>query len=225
MKIITRIIPLLFLALFLSHAFQSESVANKMQESLVNRSLGNVNFKQSNVPLLLSEIAYKYNIPIGIEVSPDDDLLKDRNIIVQINGGTLKDVLDTIIKQNSLYSWDIEDGVVNVFPRSNREPLLTAILEAQIESFSIEKKTGRFKFREELTERPEVKNILDAYGVTADNQVYIMRDVMPLGKSFSLNVSNMKVKLILNRVIKESETKCWIINRDGDRKQYLLLNL
>ena len=78
-------------------------------------------------------------MPIGVEVSPEDDLLKDRRIVLQMNGATLRDVLNSLVSQNPLYTWDIEDGVINVYPRGNREPLLRALLEAKIETFRITK--------------------------------------------------------------------------------------
>jgi hypothetical protein len=226
MKTSTRIIILL-VTLFVgnSHIFKSQAVAIDRRESLADLPLGNVHIEKSNVPLLLSEIAFKYSVPIGVEVSPDDNLLKEGHIIVQINGGTLKDVLDSVIAQVPIYTWDIEDEVINVFPRGNREPLLKALLETQLQTLSIEEKTNRFKFREMLTQRPELKSIFDDYGVTPENQIFGTRDVAVLGRGFSFTVSNMKVKSILNRVIKESETKYWIVNRSGPNKQYLLLNL
>jgi hypothetical protein len=194
-------------------------------ESLTSLPVRNVNIQKSNVPLALSEIAYKYSVPVGVEVSPEDDLLKEGNIIVQIENGTLQDILNSIVSQNPLYSWRIEDGVVNVFPRGQREPLLKALLEANIQTFSIEEGTSRFKFRESLTKSPELKIILDKYGVTSNNEIFLSRDIAVLGHGFCFKVSNMTVKSILNQVIKESETKYWIVNKSGANKQYLLLNL
>jgi hypothetical protein len=203
---------------------QVPHVALKRTTSLADLALSDVYIKKSNLPLTLAEIADYYKVPIGIEVSPDDDLLKERNITLQMNRGTLRDVLNAIVSQNPLYAWDVQAGVINVFPKGDRDPLLKAVLETKIEAFRIPPKTDRFSFRETLTKSSEVKGTLAAFEVEADNEVFLLRDFATLGHGFSLDTSLTTVKTILNLVIRDSETKYWIANREGDRKQYLLLN-
>jgi hypothetical protein len=226
MKTLQRIVISIVSSLLIcSCIYPRQPLVLQREEGLLDRLLGDVSIKQHNVPVALYDIADKYNIPIGVEVSSEDDPQKDGNISVQINGGTLRDVLNSIVSQNPIYTWDVEDGVINVYPRGNRDPLLQTLLEAKIQAFSVEKKTSRFKFREDLTKRPELKGVLDSYGVTPVNEIFGGRDIAVLGGNFSLNVSDMKVKSILNRVIRDSQTKYWIIDRYGPNRQYLLLNL
>jgi hypothetical protein len=225
-----KTLPRLFILLFILLAAQQSTflqVADAVKErgNLADLPLRAVSIKRSNVPLALHDIADKYNIPIGVEISPDDDLLKERKILVQFDSGTLKDALNSVVSQNPLYTWNIEDDVVNVFPKNNREPLLKALLEARIETISIPPGTSRFSFRESLIKSPELKGILASFGVESNNEVFLSRDIAALGRGFSLSLSDVTVKSILNRVIRESETKYWIINRDGPHRQYVLLNL
>jgi hypothetical protein len=221
--------PLILLIVFLlaAHSIkfaQAPFVAHE-QASLPDLHVSDVYIKKSNVPLAVAELAYYYKVPIGIEVSPDDDLLKDRNIVVQMESGTVRDLLNAIMIQHPLYTWEVEDEVINVFPSVNREPILKALLETRLKTFSVAPGTDRFTFRESVTEDPEVRGTLAAFGVEADNEVFLSRDISTLGHSFSLSISGATVRTILNLVIRESETKFWIVNRAGEGKQYLLLNL
>ena len=86
-----------------------------------------------------------FNIPIGLEVSSADDLSITKSITIDIKDGTLEDVLQSIMNHNPLYSWEIRDNVVNVFPQeANRDLLLKQALETKLEKVSIHKETRRF---------------------------------------------------------------------------------
>lgn len=197
----------------------------KGQGNLADLPLRSVSIKASNIHLALSDISDKYRLPIGLEVSPDDDLLKERDIVVKLDSGTLRDVLNSVAGQNPLYTWEIVDGVVNVFPKGGREPVLKALLETRVGDFRVSSGMSRFTFRENLTGSAEVKGVLAAFGVKSNNEIFVSRDMAKLGLSSPLDLSDVSVKAVLNQVIRDSETRYWIVNRDGPERQYLLLNL
>jgi hypothetical protein len=73
-----------------------------------------------------------------LEISPDDDLSQTKPIRLKIKHGTLADALKSIVEQNPVYTWKLEDNVVNVLPlAANRDPLLRDVLEVRLEKFSI----------------------------------------------------------------------------------------
>jgi hypothetical protein len=137
----------------------------------------------------------------------------------------VKDLLDSAIGQNSLYTWAIEEGVINVFPKGRREPFLKRLLETNVALLRIAPGTSRVDFRRAVTDSPEVKSELAMFRVESDNQIYTSHDIRPLGPEYSLNAAGLTVRSILNGMIRESATKFWIVNLDGKEKQYLLLNL
>lgn len=104
-----------------------QATAPKGRGDLAETPLRAVSIRRSNLPLALSDIAYAYNVPIGVEGSPEDDLLKERHIFVRLESGTLKEVPDT---------WAADDGVINVLPKGGREPLLKALLETLVGVFA-----------------------------------------------------------------------------------------
>ena len=67
-------------------------------QSLVDGSIDNVDLKASNIHLMLSRLSAATKIPIGLEVSSNDDLLVDRHMKLQIKKGTFRTALDLIVQ-------------------------------------------------------------------------------------------------------------------------------
>lgn len=194
-------------------------------QELLNMPIENLELKAANIGLLLSDLSTQKNLPIGLEVSPQDDLSQTKTIRVRIKRGTLADVLTSIVKQNPLYTWKIQDGVINVLPvEANRDPLLREVLETRLEKFSMERGMGKFYVRQTLSTTPAIKTILTQHKVVADNSA-LSRDFTPLGRGYELEASNITVFSLLNRIVRESQTKYWIVQRYGDRRQYFILTL
>jgi len=195
-------------------------------QGLITLPISNLALEASNINLLLSEFSAQTKIPIGLEVSPYDDLSTTRIIRLQIKQGTLADALNSIVKQNSLYTWKIQDEVVNVFPTdANRDLLLREVLETKLEKFSLPRGAGRFTLRQTLSTMPAITMILTEHHVVPHVQSFMSRDFAPLGREYGLEASNVSVSALLNQVIRDSHTKYWIMLRCGDRKQYFVLNL
>jgi hypothetical protein len=195
-------------------------------QDLLNMPIDNLELEAANIGLLLSEFSARKKVPIGLEVSPQDDLSQTNIIRLQIKRGTLADVLTSIVKQNPLYTWKIQDNVVNVLPvEANRDPVLRDLLETRLEKFSIARGLSRFSLRQALSTTPAIKRILTQHQVVPDNQSFMSRDFVPLGPKYELEASNVSVSALLNQVVRESQTKYWIMLRYGTTRQYFVLNL
>jgi hypothetical protein len=178
-----------------------------------------------NLHLMLATIAYKYKVPISLEVATDDNLSAGIPIIVHMKSGTLANVLDLIIEQRPSYTWQLSDNVISVFPkREARDAVLESVLDTRIERFSIPKATSQITFRESLNKLPELKRFFADNGIVASNEIFSSYDVKSLGSSFSMNVTELPIRSILNHVIRDSDRKYWFINRYGANRQYLLIN-
>jgi len=195
-------------------------------QGLIDRSIDSLDLKAANIHLMLSRLSAATQIPIGLEVSPNDDLLIDRAMKLEIQKGTLRTALDSIVKQNPLYTWKIQNEVVNVLPTDpNRDHLIRAVLETKLERFAIQPRMSRFALRQTVTAMPEVNSILAQANVHPENQTFMSRDFDPLGRNFSLEVFNISVTDLLNRVIRDSQTNYWVVVRQGERREYFILNL
>ena len=218
-----RISLILILVLVAGHFAKSKS--GQPQSNAADTPVANVNIEAKNINQALAQIAYKYNVPISLEAAADEDLLKSKRVTVQVTSGKIANVLDRIVQQKPEYTWEANESGVRVFPRSDfRDSLLQTVLELRIGRFVLPKRSAKLTFRQTLAGSPELKRLLASYGVKASNEAFSQYDIAPFGDDFSLNVENTTVRSILDRIIKDSPTKYWFIKRDGENKEYLLIN-
>ena len=227
MKLRTKSRLLIMLLIVFSGVSLSQQPVNRVPTyNWTGLTIRDLKIDSKNIHMALSEIASSCNVPIGLEVSPKDDLLNGVKVSLDVKEGRLDYVLNSIVSQNPLYTWAADNGVINVFPKDpSRDLLLKKLLETDIGEISLRKGISRFNFREYVTEKEEIKRVLDSENISPENQVFSSRDIRPLGSNFSLNTENVTLRSLLNSVVKSSETKYWIINRIGEKRQYLLLNL
>jgi hypothetical protein len=203
----------------------AQSGSRRLETSAANIAVTDLQIEGKNINKLLAKIAYKYDTPISLEVATNEDLLRSKNLTVQLKKGTLADVLDEIVRQKPSYMWEANESTIKVFPKSDyRDPLLQTLLEIKIAHFVIRKSTSRLNVREALTRSPELKNLLASYGVCPLNEGFSHFDFESFGGDFSLDLENISVRSILDSVIQTSKTKYWFIKRDEENKEFFLIN-
>ena len=203
----------------------AQSASRNLERSVANIAVTDLQIEGKNINKLLAKIAYKYDIPISLEVATNEDLLRSKNLTVQLKKGTLADVLDDIVRQKPSYMWEANERTIKVFPKSDyRDPLLQTLLEIKIAHFVVRRSTPRLNFRETLTRSPELKNLLASYGVRPLNEGFSHFDFESFGGDFSLDLENISVRSILDSVIQTSRTKYWFIKRDEENKELFLIN-
>src|SRR5215213_9759114 len=95
-------------------------------------------------------------------------------------------------KDHKEYTWNIDNGVVSIFPREDyRDPLLREILKTEISRFSLPKKTTSSAFGQILLASPEIKRILDPYRLTCDTGYVGGFYIQQLGQHYSFDVSSV----------------------------------
>ena len=215
---------ILFIIVFAGGSF-AQSEARGLGKSAADIAVTDLRIEGTNINKLVAKIAYKYDVPISLEVATDEDLLKSHSLTVQLKKGTLADVFDDIVKQKRSYRWEADDGTIKVLPRSDhRDPLLQTLLEIKIAHVSVRKSTVKLNFREALTHSPELKILLGSYGVRPLNEGFSPPDFETFGGDFSLDLKNMSVRSILDSIIQTTRTKYWFIKRDEESKEFFLIN-
>lgn len=208
------ILVLLFGANNFSRA-QKSAVAGK-DDALAAKQLENVQIEAQSIGRLFADLSLSYDIPIGLEIALNDD--ESAIYHIDFKKGTLSELLTQFVARHDQYAWEITDGVVNVFPKDyHRDLLLEELLETKIGSFSIKEKTNCWTLVESLITTPEIKEILEIKKTTYRSRSFSGAYIPQLGRHFTLDVSNMQLKTILNKVTKESQTaKFWLITRNGN---------
>ena len=68
----------------------SQSIEHAGQE-LADASIDNLDLQEGNIHLMLARLSAATRIPIGLEVSPNDDLLFNREMKLHIQKATVRD--------------------------------------------------------------------------------------------------------------------------------------
>jgi hypothetical protein len=107
---------------------------------------------------------------------------------------------------------------VNVFPKdSHRDALVHKLLETRIRKFSVKENTSCWALAASLVATPEMKKILEASGTTYRAPDFTGVYLPQVGRYFTLDVSNLPLKSILDKVIRQSSTaRFWVITRNHD---------
>lgn len=215
-------ICLLMLSVELCFSAQLSSPVRRFKD-LGAEQLENVQIDAQGITSFFAELSLTYDIPIGLETAANEYALTRYSS--NFKKGTLADLLTQFVSRHSLYTWKIEDGVVNVFPKDGYRDLASMeLLATKIERFSVKGNTSCFNLVESLVMQPEAKTILDANKTTYSNNAPSGFYIPNVGRSFTLEVSDVTVKSILNKVVSKSSTaKFWVITRKPDKT--LLIDL
>ena len=200
---------------------QDNAVA-KTKLELAQMRLENVQIEREGIGELFSAFSFTYNIPIGLEIARSGDRLSLYRIDFQ--KGTLSDLLAQFVAQHDEYTWKIENGVLSVFPKEEyRDQVVRELLVTEISSFSVAEKTSAWSFGKSLLSTPETKRILELSGTTSDTGRVGGFYIQQLGQKFSFEVSGIRVKSILDKVIKESPVaRNWIISNNVSAQKIFL---
>jgi hypothetical protein len=222
----------MLLILILATAIPIQATNAFAQPELVKQHINSADIAVTDLRLeaktinqALAEVAYKYSVPISLEAATNEDFLKSRRVTVQVTKGKLADVLNRIVKQKPAYTWEVSDTSIRVFPKGDfRDPLLQTLLELRIARFVLPKRAAKLTFRQTLSGRPELKSLLASYGVSSSVEAFSPYDIASFGNDFSLDVENVTVRSILDSIITDSPIKYWFINRNGENREYLVIN-
>ncbi|HEU4507314.1 MAG TPA: hypothetical protein VFR78_03680 [Pyrinomonadaceae bacterium] len=199
-----------------------DNVVARKKIDLAQMRLENVQIERESIAGLFSALSFTYNIPVGLEIARSGNRLSLYRI--DFHKGTLSDLLAQFVAQHEEYTWQIENGVVSVFPKEDhRDPVVRELLLTRISSFSVPEKTSCWHFGQNLLSTPETKRILERYGTTYDTGRLGGFYIQQLGQKFSFEVSGVQLKSILDKAIKESPVaRNWSIsNKTSAQKIFL----
>jgi hypothetical protein len=190
-----------------------ESAVAKKGSALADRQLKNVRIEGQSIESLFTALSLSYNVPIGLEIASNDD--EFATYALALKEGTLTNLLTQFSNQHTQYTWEVKDGVINIFPKQNyRDFVLDELLRVQISKFSVRENSSCWTLEESLTNTVEVRKILQTYGLSRRGLNFSGAYFPQVGRQFKLDVTDMTVKSILNKVIRESPVaKIWLIKR------------
>jgi hypothetical protein len=201
-------------------AYAGATVPQGSKNSLLSQRM-ELHLRKATLMYALSTLAVDYRVPIGIEYSPADK--NEEKLDLDTKNGSLREILDAIVKQEPLYRWELVDGVVNFVPISGEDPFFETLLNTPISHYDPGKWTIKFQLRDAIENTPEVKKLLESKNVElAKYRDYAYKPSIYTPKDPpDLRMSNTTVRQILNRIVKVSEHKRWAIGwRQGEKNVF-----
>jgi len=211
---------------------QIRTVGQSSETNILNRKI-DINLSKATLLETLNILAIYHRVPIGLERDTDyrqriaqlmyveNGKIKWKDGTITIKSGTLKEILDSLVAQEPLYQWEVRDGVINVFPTQSRDEFLKKLLETNIEKFSPKKGINKFKLRDVIVDLSEIKALLEAENIEVIKRYYPTRRSIYTNDEVDLSISNTNVRGVLNKVARDSEHKIWVVERIGDKKEFL----
>lgn len=156
-------------------------------------------------------------LEINIEV---ERIFEPKNLWITINAENenLENVLNIIVGQMENYKWEINDGVVNIFPIRGRDQRFEKLMETNIENFTFEKgKTVRI-ITTNIMKLPEFKKFLDENKLKF-NGIRVGSDILMVNSydkelDTEMNFSNLTFRELLNKITKIKRGG-WILKSKG----------
>lgn len=222
LKTFSYLIYLLVAMLGLSNfAWAQVIIIENKNQDLAVLQMHNVQIQTQNLSQLFSKLSLSYNIPIGFETSLNDDQIP---AFIDFKEGTLSELMTQLVSRHNQYIWEINDGVVNVFPKYNyRDVAFKEILETEVSQLSVKERTSCRTLEILLANAPEIKKVIKANALSYQTREHGGFYSQQLGQAFRFDFSNMPLKSILNKIIGNSLTaKYWVIYKMDDRQVFSL---
>jgi len=207
---------------FGNNFYAQASDRTNTHENLPDLQLENVHIEAQGIESFFSELSLDYGIPIGLEIASNDNHFAEYDI--ELKKGSLADFLNKFVKAYNLYTWTVTDGVINIFPKDGyRDLIIGELLNTKVASFKVNENTNCWKAIDLLLATPEIKSKLAASGFSQSGLDFSGAYIPQLGREFTLDVSNMTVKSILNKVAQESPlARIWVIKRYGYEQTFFI---
>jgi hypothetical protein len=192
-------------------------------DRLLSRKI-ELHMKEATLMHVLSTLAVVHRVPIGIEYSSADQ--NDSKLVVESKNDSLKAILDSVVKQEPLYRWEVNDGVINFVPVRDRDLFFETLMNTSISRYDPGKWTIKFQLRDAIGNTPEVKQLLESNKKTlAKYEDYLYYPSIYTKRGVDLSASNTTVRGILNQIIRMSEHKSWSLGWSDKEKKTLSIRL
>lgn len=143
-------------------------------------------------------------------------------ISLDVKNGSVRDVFDAIVRQMDHYSWDIRDGVINIFPIRGRDPRFEKLLDLRIEAFHLPKGSKVEEITVSLLNLPEFRQFrrshrLSFFPVREGVTVLIEQQY---GRTIDqpMEFKNISLRDLLNNITKIKKGG-WILRMRGKTRE------
>lgn len=222
MREIVRLSAIALLVVLIQLLSASYVVGQIPREDLTTQSL-TLRVENETLITCLATLAVEYRVPIGLEVALNHD--DKTRLSFDVKNESLKKILDLICQQVPAYRWEVKDGVINLLPTQSTDQFVSKLLDTHVSRFAPEKGLNKFGLRNVVADLPEVKGFLDVNEVTVSRLEYPTYPSVYSNGDLDLSISNTNVRGVLNKIVKDSEHKLWIVKRGDEKMRTVQISL
>lgn len=208
------------LAVLLAFSFVPEASAFN-EPDLLSRQIKATAINGASIAQVMEILASEYEIPVGIELG-DEKRTPHRGFNLDLPQTNLKDFLNSVIAMDPRYTWKLEGGIIHVWPVSERDTLITSLLNEKISHFSIVGEVSRYAIYSDIMDLPEIRSKLVIAGV----EPLTFRGPgswTKLGKDTFFKEANLTLRELLDKIVLKTEIKQWVISRWGKNSEFITL--
>jgi len=115
--------PLLFVVVCTCCALaQAQSL-----EATLEHKVASFDLEDSTVRRCLEELTARYDFTVGFESIPELPQTQPEKINLRVEKGTVRDVLNELVSQDTRYKWIVSAQAINVLPVVAGEPWMDAV--------------------------------------------------------------------------------------------------
>lgn len=176
---------------------------------------------ESDLTIPLKRLARACHVPIGFEAATEPQTI--RNGIghrVSVEEGTMENVLDALVSARESYIWEETGGVVNVLPRERIDTLGDIVLEG----FGLGRLSRDAAIRKLLNTR-EVRHWITRMRVREKSFATSQLAIGEKQATISLFLTNVSVRVVLNKIMKASNGCFWSFFRYGRDNDFFSLTM
>jgi hypothetical protein len=178
-----------------------------------------LHLQKATIILVATTLATEKNVSIGLQLTSSGN--NEPNIDIDVKDTPLTDVLNMVVQQSKVYTWEYRDGVINFYPTRDSDPFFTMLLETRIARFK-PKSNDKFVIRDAVLDSVEVKKLMRSEKVTADRFGYPYRRSI-YANNADLSAQNMDVRSLLNKIVRESEHNFYLLSwTQKDKREFAL---
>ena len=162
----------------------------------------------------LSAVRSKYSVPTGLEISASDS--GEVPVALQLQQDDLAQALNQLVEQRPEYAWSLSDGVYDLYPKTKAD----SVSDLMLKNYLVKDATLD-KASQALNSLPEFQTWLTTRKLT--RREFQTGPAWNPNQRIDLNLRDVPLRSVLNKLIKNFGLTNWIIDRYGDRKEYIAI--
>lgn len=210
------------LGIIFRQLMQEYEIAIGFEQSTLDNGLWHFKF-DTNMPASAIHRSQRGNGAVRIETTAQSGFRAGRYpISLDIKNGSIKELLDAIVKQMDHYAWEIRDDVINIYPTRGRDARFQELLGLKVKSFALSKGSKVEDITVALLELPEFRQFQKKHrisffplreGVTVLLEAQYGRPV-----DQAMEFKNIRFRDLLNRITKIKKGG-WILRMRGKTRE------